>query len=220
MIFPDRRQAGQLLAEKLRRQNIFGKNTLVVSLPKGGVVTGGRIAGFLKIPHRVIIAKKICAPYQSELAIGALSLSQSSLFLNRHLIKELNISPGQLKQAVKITQEMIKKEKEAFKKMVAANLGGKTVIIVDDGAATGATLISAIRYIANQKPQQTIVALPVSPPETDHKNQKINRQNSYSSTAKPLYIRISIISILSSSKPRGGKKNTGGKGITRGLGLS
>ncbi len=175
-MFTNRQQAAQLLAEKIKQKHINLKNTVIVSLPKGGVVVGGGIAALLNLPHKVIISKKITQPGAPELAIGALSLSKKSLFLNEQLIKELSISQKQIEEAMAVAKEKVEKQKSSFNEATKINFSQKTVILTDDGAATGATLIAAIKHILHQKPKKIIVALPVAPPETVKKLKNLVNQ--------------------------------------------
>lgn len=164
-MFTTRNQAGKLLAEKIKQEPKPGP-ALVLSLPRGGVVIGAAIAALLDLPHRVVVAKKIPAPNNPELALGAVSQNKESLFLNRDLIKGLKVSSDQIETLTKQTIKKVKKVKNYLLKNGKINLNQKTIIIADDGAATGATMIAAIRETRAKKPKKIIVALPVAPPET------------------------------------------------------
>jgi len=169
-MFKNRNQAGKILAKKLTREIIFEKDeTIIISLPRGGVVIGAIMAALVDLPHQALITKKISLPSNPELAIGATASSPKSLFLNKRLINQLGVQPEELKKATADTRKKIKAVKEKLDLADGLKLGGKTVVVVDDGAATGATMFSAIKEVDSAGADRTIVALPVAPPDTVQK---------------------------------------------------
>jgi predicted phosphoribosyltransferase len=164
-MFHNRSDAGIRLAERLNQYG--GRDDVVVlALPRGGVATGYEIARALNLRLDVLIVRKIGFPGQPELALGAIS-ETGSVVLNRSIVSSGGLS-----------KEFIPTEIERQKKEIAlrislyrsgkglSNLEGKTVILVDDGVATGATIKAAIETLKQEKLAKLIVALPVGPPET------------------------------------------------------
>jgi len=163
-MFINQSQAGKLLGERLKQEPI--KEAVVLSLASGGVKVGKAAANLLDLPHSVIVAKRVVQPRDEELALGAISESKNSLCLNERLIKELKIPK---EEVIFLVAEAVRKVKEtksqlALKREVA--LEGKVIILIDDGAATGATMTAAVREARGKKAKRIIVGLPVAPKET------------------------------------------------------
>lgn len=160
--FANRRDAGQRLAEKLRAyQN--RADVIVLGIPRGGMVVAAEIARALRVPLDVFIARKIGAPHNEELAIGAMA-GDGTVFLDELLIRELRLPDSLVQRA----QEMQKQEIERRAKLYRGNRPplqwqDKTVIVTDDGVATGATTIAALRALRQHKPTRLILAVPVAP---------------------------------------------------------
>lgn len=162
--FSDRIDAGKSLAKAL--SNFDSKNGLVLAIPRGGVVVGYEIAQALRLPLDVIIPHKIGAPYNPELAIGAIT-EDGSTVLDENLIAYLDV-----------TRDYIFEESERQKKEIQRRLGlyrqnlpildlkGKDVIVVDDGIATGSTMKAALLSVKNKGATTITVAIPVGPPST------------------------------------------------------
>lgn len=168
-MFKDRVQAGQLLAQKLigEEKDLPAGQTVVLGIPRGGVVVAFQVAKFLGCLLDVIVVKKIAAPGQEELAIGAVGETESAEYLDEKLIAELQIDKEYLSEEIKRKKEEIKRRERLFRREKSAlALKGKTVIIVDDGAATGATVIAACREVWQTEPKKVIVALPVLAKDT------------------------------------------------------
>src|SRR3989338_10134144 len=165
MIFKDRIDAGRALAEKLTALQIKPP-MIVLGLPRGGVIVAHEIAQKLKAPLDIIVPRKIGAPFSPELAIGAIT-EDGSLMLNQEMVKSLRIEKDYIDQA------SAKEKKEAQRRLnkyragrASLDLKDKTVIITDDGIATGATMQAALRSIRSQNAKKIIVAVPVLPPDT------------------------------------------------------
>lgn len=165
MLFRDRKDGGkQLLPELLKYKE--DPNAIVIGLPRGGVVTAAEIAEGLHLPLDVICPRKIGAPFEPELAIGAITETGEGIFDER-LISLFNVSQEYIDRTVAEEMAVAKRRLAMFRKgMPKLNLEGKTVIIVDDGLATGATMKAAIKSIQADGADRIVVAVPVSPPDT------------------------------------------------------
>lgn len=160
----DRKAAGQLLADKLKNRLFsFKKNKIVVlGISRGGLVVAKEIAQVLKLALDVIVVKKIGAPSNNELAIGAIGETKGSRYFDAHLIKQVGADRKYLEQEIKIQKLAIKRREKIYRQnKKALDLKNKVVIIVDDGAATGATMIAAAREVWNNQPKKVIIALPI-----------------------------------------------------------
>jgi putative phosphoribosyl transferase len=165
--FEDRREAGRRLAEYLsERERIDRANTIVLALPRGGVVVGYEVARRLGCPLDVIIARKIGAPQQRELALGAVS-ARGHLVMDVELVERLGVRSDFLrKERLREIEEARRREFLYRGGRAPLDLTGRTVILVDDGIATGATLRVTLTDLEAAAPQRVVVALPVGPKET------------------------------------------------------
>lgn len=165
--FADRSEAGRELAELLAtRSDLPRDQTIVLALPRGGVVVGFEVARRLGVPLDVIVARKLGAPMQPELALGAVT-AQGHLVLDRELVRSLHVSDTYLQQEQQAQIEEAQRREVLYRKgRPPLDLAGRTVILVDDGVATGATLRAALRAVRMASPARVIVALPVGPPDT------------------------------------------------------
>ncbi|HKQ20939.1 MAG TPA: phosphoribosyltransferase family protein [Nitrososphaeraceae archaeon] len=170
-----RESAGNILAWSVKNtiKNMEGSDIIVIGLPRGGFVIAEIIAKKLSCKLYMLLVKRLRAPYNEELAIGAVAGDGSS-YLNKSLIKELKISDeyidtelsNQLKE-IKRQADMYDEEKKNFLNEKDITVDGKTIIIVDDGAATGSTMLATITSLRNKyNPKSIIVAVPVSPKDT------------------------------------------------------
>ena len=164
-MFANREEAGRELARHLSKY-MGQPNTLIVALARGGIITGYEVAQLLQLPLDLICPRKIGAPHNPELALGACMHTGDS-FLNDDIIYELDISPVALKDAI----ERAKKESAARHSLYrkgrqTLTVQDKTVILVDDGLATGATMKAAIKWARAEKAGRIVVAIPVAPPST------------------------------------------------------
>ncbi len=164
-MFIDRKDAGVQLAERLKG-HANEKGALVLALPRGGVVTGAEIARRLKIPLDVLIVRKIGHPLQTELAVGAVS-ETGTVELNQSIIAASDVSKVYIDEEVSVQKREISRRVELYRSGKGiVPLEGKTIILVDDGVATGATLKAAIATLRREKISRLVVAVPVAPPET------------------------------------------------------
>jgi predicted phosphoribosyltransferase len=162
--FENRRQAGRKLAEKLERYT-SGRNAVVLALPRGGVPVAYEIARALGAPLDVEVVRKLGVPGQRELAFGAIGPGGVAVF-NERLLDKLHLSEEALSSVIESeTAELKRREQKYRGARTAADLRGKTVIIVDDGLATGATMRAAVESVRRQAPATIIVAAPVASPE-------------------------------------------------------
>lgn len=157
-MFASRQQAGELLAQKL--QVYQGKKTIVIGLTRGGVVVAKEISQILDLPLSPLIVKKIGAPGNSELAIGAITVENTS-FIDRELVNRIGVSSMYLKKKVKEKQQEIGKLVSQISTVEQPSFHQKEVIIVDDGVATGATMEVVIKYLKRKKAAKIIIAVPV-----------------------------------------------------------
>ena len=162
--FENRSQAGQLLAAKISELKL--QNPLVIALPRGGVPVAYEIASLLQCPLDVMMTKKIGAPGNAEYAIGAVGEDGTSAY-NKEAIAALKIEKSVLR---KLSEQKALEIREQIKKFRGnrrpETIAGKDVIVVDDGLATGATMIVALRILRKNHPGRLIVALPVAPAES------------------------------------------------------
>ena len=165
MIFKNRKDAGRELAEKLieykNRQDV-----LVLALPRGGVPVAFEVARKLNFPLDVFLVRKLGVPGQEELAMGAIASGETRV-LNEKVINPLRI-PKEIVEAVarKENRELERRERAYRDDLPAPDIAGKTVILIDDGLATGATMRAAVIALKQQNPAKIIVAVPVASPET------------------------------------------------------
>ena len=161
--FQNREEAGRILAAKLM---LYANrpDTLILALPRGGVPIGYEIARALNLPLDVIIVRKLGVPGREELAMGAIA-SGGVRVLNRSVIESLRIPPDSLEAVEKREAlELMRREATYRGNRQPASIKGKTVILVDDGVATGSTMRVAISALREQHAGRIIVATPVAPP--------------------------------------------------------
>ena len=161
--YRNRRDAGKELAEAL--QIYRGKNNvLVLGLPRGGVPVAWEVAEALQAPLDVFVVRKLGAPRWPELAVGALA-SGGLVILNDEVVRSLRISDEQLSEVTDRETEELKRREAAYRVgREPLEPAGKIVILVDDGIATGASMIAAARAIRAANPAEIVIAVPVAPP--------------------------------------------------------
>jgi putative phosphoribosyl transferase len=163
--FRDRTEAGRLLAERLR--GYAGRDDVVVlALPRGGVPVAYEVAKELGAPLAVFVVRKLGVPGYKELAMGAIA-SGGVVVLDEGLVRRLGISRTQLEDAIaREAQELERRENAYDGRRGPPKLEGKTVILVDDGLATGSTMRAASMAVRELKPARVVVAVPVAAAET------------------------------------------------------
>jgi predicted phosphoribosyltransferase len=163
--FTDRQQAGQLLAEQLTSYT-HRSDVIVLALPRGGVPVAYEIAKALSLPLDIFIVRKLGVPGHEELAMGAIA-SGGVQFFNEALIRQLHLSKQDIERIIQSEERELKRREWLYRgKRPFPTLSHKTILLVDDGIATGATMKTAIKALRKQNPSAIVVAVPVSPPDT------------------------------------------------------
>lgn len=161
MVFTDRRDAGRHLAAAL--DHLRDQDPVVLAVPRGGVVVGREVAERLGALLDVIVPRKLRAPYNPELAIGAVAEGGAAV------LDEMahGVSAAYLEQETEAQRAEIARRVKAYRGgRPLPSLAGRTVIVLDDGIATGATLIAALRAVRAMAPAHLVAAVPVAPPES------------------------------------------------------
>ena len=138
---------------------------IIMAIPRGGVVIGDLIASSLGAELDIVVSRKIGAPHNPELAIGAV-MHDGNFFPNKHVIRMLNVQKEYINEQISVQEKEIQRRLMRFRGSKQYVLMNKIVIIVDDGIATGATMIAAIRWLSSQQPKTLMVAVPVAPKDT------------------------------------------------------
>lgn len=159
--FIDRQDAGTTLANALK-QFANQPNVMVLALPRGGVPVGYEIAKALNVSLDVLVVRKLGVPGHQELAMGAIA-SEDTFFLNEALVKQLHLDKSVIYEVTAAEQKELERRELVYRgNRPYPKLEGKTIIIVDDGIATGATMKAAIKVITKHKPAAIIIAVPVA----------------------------------------------------------
>ncbi len=167
MIFRDRSNAGQLLAKPLQKYK--SENPIVLALPRGGVPVALEIANALDAPLEVLIVRKIGAPFQNELAIGAICEDEEPIW-NETMLSRMELEPDDLGITVGAEIAKIKHQTDLFRNgRKFPSVVKKTAIVVDDGLATGATMAAAIKFLRKKGAAKIVVAVPVSAADSTRK---------------------------------------------------
>ncbi len=165
MIFKDREEAGRLLAERLGaycRQS----DTLVLALPRGGVAVGYEVARRLALPLEVFVARKLGAPDNPEYAIGAVS-ETGWVYLNPQAIGAYALGSADIERIVAREKQEIERRATLYRAgRTMASVTERTVLLVDDGIATGATYFASVAALRGLSPRRLVAAIPVGPRET------------------------------------------------------
>ena len=165
MYFQDRRDAGKKLSLKMAAYHASA-HTIVLGLARGGVIVAHALGQALALPIDVLCPRKVGAPLNPELAVGAVA-EDGSLFLNENICRHLGLTAEQLAPLVeRAKQESVRKTALYRNGKPPLDLHNKIVIITDDGLATGATMRAAIAQVKKGKAKRIILAVPVAPPET------------------------------------------------------
>lgn len=158
--FANRVEAGRLLAAELVTRKLQG-DVMVLALPRGGLPVGQEVAKSFGAPLDVVIVRKLGVPWRPELAMGAIA-SGSFQTLDEALIGGLRIPREEIDAVVaRESAEVARREKLYRRGRPALDLHGRTVVLVDDGLATGSTMLVAARYVRSLKPRKTVIAVPV-----------------------------------------------------------
>lgn len=161
MVFADRRDAGRRLAAVL--DHLRDRQPSVIAVPRGGVVVGREVAVHLRAPLEVIVPRKLRAPYNPELAVGAVA-EGGAVFIDEEIAR--GIGTAYLEQEMATQRAEIVRRVQAYRGgRSLPQLSGRAAIVVDDGIATGATMVAALRAVRALAPARLVAAVPVAPPE-------------------------------------------------------
>ncbi|RQH02681.1 phosphoribosyltransferase [Natrarchaeobius oligotrophus] len=162
--FADRTDAGKRLGQALRERGIDAD--IVLAVPRGGLPLGRAVADALEAPLDVVVAKKIGAPGNPEYAVGAVA-SDGSAWRNERAINGTRTDEGYFQERREIEAENAHRKAERYRVgRPAPDLGGKTVVVVDDGVATGSTLRACLSKLERSDAERIVLAVPVGPPDT------------------------------------------------------
>jgi putative phosphoribosyl transferase len=163
--FYDRQAAGRELATALEARNLI--DPVILALPRGGVPVAAEIASILRAPLDIVLVRKVGAPYQPELAVAAVvDGSKPEIVVNQEVAQLADIPPGYIDAHLRQELEEIERRRRVFlhgRERIA--LEGRTIILVDDGIATGASIRAALKALKKRKPRRLILAVPVAPAE-------------------------------------------------------
>ncbi len=167
MTFKDREEAGrQLVAELLQYRD--DPHGLILALPRGGVAVGYQLSLALHLPLDVFITRKIGAPDNPEYAIGAVA-ETGSRYLNQEAVSSFGLSRHELDRLIHVQEKEIARRKDLYRQGRSLPLlTGRTVLLVDDGIATGSTFLASALAIRSLQPRRLVGVIPVGPPSTIH----------------------------------------------------
>jgi predicted phosphoribosyltransferase len=164
--FRDRTEAGEALAERLAKIGYSGSPTIVLGIPRGGVLLADIVAKRLGADLDIVIPRKLGAPDNEELAIGAV-MDDGTSYINKYIVNALRIPEDFIEKEKAKQAAEIKRRSTAYRKQdIKYNIKGRRAILVDDGVATGATVIASARWLRKQNPSNLVVAAPVAPSQS------------------------------------------------------
>ena len=163
-MFRDRRDAGRQVAELLEGHDI--EPDVVLAVPRGGLPVGRAVADALGVPLDVVVARKLPAPGNPELAVGAVA-ADGTVWLNDGYVADLGVDESYVEQATEREREAAARKLARYRgDRPAPDLAGKVDAVVDDGLATGATVRACVRQVRDAGAARVVVAVPVGPPDT------------------------------------------------------
>jgi putative phosphoribosyl transferase len=166
MLFHDRRDAGRRLAQRVaERSESLGPHPVVLALPRGGVPVAFEVARRLGAPLDVFIVRKLGVPGHEELAMGAIASGDVTV-LSTDLIESLGITDAQIERRIASERRELARRELAYRFGPPTPVAGRGVLLVDDGLATGATMLAGIAALRKLEPARINVAVPVAAPET------------------------------------------------------
>ena len=169
-MFRDREEAGQRLGAYLKERLAMGEvRPVVLGIPRGGVIVAGLVASALAAPLDVIVPRKLGAPGNPELAVGALALADGEeiALIDDRTVRALGVAGSYLQEEIERQRREILRREAAYREGHAPEpVEGRIAVLVDDGVATGLTARAAARAVSRRSPRAVVVAVPVAPPET------------------------------------------------------
>ncbi len=162
MLFHDRREAGRLLAGLLERYR-GASDTVIVALPRGGVPIGEALSEALELPLDIFFVKKIPSPYNEEAGIGAVS-ENGYMQLNQQAVEALGVRPEYIEWRAREKLEQMRSKRELYGRSTG-DFSGKTVILTDDGIATGSSMMLAAQALKEAGASKVVIAVPVASSE-------------------------------------------------------
>lgn len=164
-LFRDREDAGRQLAEKLKAYRL-PSDTVVLGLPRGGVAVAYQVADRLNFQLDVVVVRKLGVPGQEELAMGAIAGGGITL-LNNDMVRTLGLSQEQVNDVIDVERQELSRRELLYRGgRPEINVKGRTLVVVDDGLATGSTMSAAVLALRQKEPGQLVVAVPVASEET------------------------------------------------------
>jgi putative phosphoribosyl transferase len=164
-MFRNREEAGRILADELSRYR-NDPTALILALPRGGVAVGYQLSLALHLPLDVFITRKIGAPDNPEYAIGAVT-ETGSHYLNQEAVSSLGISRHELNRLIQVQEKEIARRRNLYRQgRQLPQLTGRTILLVDDGIATGSTFMASALAIRRLQPRHLVGVIPVGPPST------------------------------------------------------
>ncbi len=172
MLFKNRFEAGEKLARKLKK---YSGNAVVLAIPRGGLEVGRKLADELHCQLDCLFSKKIPLPFAQEVAIGA--VTRGSVVVNENAVAFYNVDAGYVEsKKSEIVKKITARDEEYHENFKRVSIAGKTVILTDDGIATGETIEAAILYLRKKKVKTIVLAVPVAPPDVWEKvSKKVNK---------------------------------------------
>jgi putative phosphoribosyl transferase len=165
MLFRDRKEAGRYLAGKIE-EYAERKDVIILALPRGGVPVAFEVSTALKLPLDIFLVRKLGVPGQEELAMGAIA-SGGVRVLNEQIVQDLGIPDYAIAAAAAQEQRELERREKLYRRdMDPLDVKGKSVILIDDGLATGASMRAAALALRQLKAKEVIVAVPVAAPDT------------------------------------------------------
>jgi putative phosphoribosyl transferase len=186
MRFRDRTEAGKVLARDLSRY-ANRSEVLVLALPRGGVPVGFEVAKYLKAPLDIFLVRKLGVPGHEELALGAIATGNTRI-LNRDVVQDLRIPESVIDEITETQRlELARREQLYRGDRPPPDVRGKTVILVDDGLATGATMYAAVTALRQQQPARIVVAVPAAAQATCDEFREVVDEIVCAVTPEPFY---------------------------------
>lgn len=164
--FEDRAEAGRQLGRRLKEEYGDRSDVLVLGLPRGGVPVAREVARILDAPLDVLVVRKLGVPTQPELAFGAIAAG-GVRYVDDDMVRRVGLSDEQVEEVVSREREELRRREVEFRGDAGEiAVEGRTVLVVDDGVATGATLRAALRVLREADPGRIVVAVPVAPSDS------------------------------------------------------